>query len=108
MQRLCNLERWKGAVASRFRSTIGAKAGVPKAFWGEGAIPSEIHKARVTGSGMGKALRSAFRRSARGDYVAMVQFDKEYVETQLDRCYQFLKELRPLISEITRAEQDPI
>ncbi len=38
--------------------------------------------------------------SARRDYLALVAFDREYVEAQMIRCEQLLAKLRPLISSV--------
>lgn len=37
-----------------------------------------------------------------GDSVALVSFDREYVESQVGRCARFLSELRPLVSHLSR------
>jgi len=46
----------------------------------------------------GKLYDQLFEDRQEGDYVALIEFDREYVEAQLTRCTQFLDELRPLIS----------
>lgn len=48
----------------------------------------------------GKLYDQLFEDRQEGDYLAMVSFDREYVETQLNRSIQFLNELRPLISAL--------
>jgi len=39
-----------------------------------------------------------FEDRQEGDYQPFMAFDRKYVETQLERCSQFLSELKPLIS----------
>ena len=50
----------------------------------------------------GKFYDQLFEDRQEGDYVALISFDREYVETQLNRCSQFLKELRPHISSLLK------
>jgi len=49
----------------------------------------------------GKLYDQLFEDRQEGDYVALIAFDREYVEAQLSRCTQFLDELRPLISSLS-------
>jgi uncharacterized protein (UPF0332 family) len=49
----------------------------------------------------GKLYDQLFEDRQEGDYVALIAFDREYVEAQLTRCTQFLDELRPLISSLS-------
>ncbi len=49
----------------------------------------------------GKLYDQLFEDRQEGDYVALIAFDREYVEAQLTRCTQFLNELRPLISSLS-------
>ena len=49
----------------------------------------------------GKLYDQLFEDREEGDYVALVSFDREYVESQLVHCSQFLSELRPLILSLT-------
>jgi uncharacterized protein (UPF0332 family) len=46
----------------------------------------------------GKLYDQLFEDRQEGDYIALISFDREYVESQLIRCTRFLTELRPLIS----------
>lgn len=48
----------------------------------------------------GKFYDQLFEDRQEGDYVALVSFDEEYVQSQLTRCTHFLEALRPLISTI--------
>lgn len=48
----------------------------------------------------GKLYDQLFEDRQEGDYVALITFDREYVQAQLTRCTQFLDELRPLISSL--------
>ncbi len=48
----------------------------------------------------GKLYDQLFEDRQEGDYVALIVFDRDYVESQLSRCAQFLKELCPLISSL--------
>jgi uncharacterized protein (UPF0332 family) len=45
----------------------------------------------------GKLYDQLFEPRQEGDYVALISFDREYVESQLTRCAQFLDRLRPLV-----------
>lgn len=46
----------------------------------------------------GRFYDRLFEDRQEGDYVALVVFDREYVESQIDLCFQFLAKLRLLIS----------
>jgi uncharacterized protein (UPF0332 family) len=48
----------------------------------------------------GKLYDQLFEDRQEGDYVALTSFDREYIETQLTRCAQFLSEIRPLITSL--------
>ena len=50
----------------------------------------------------GKLYDQLFEDRQEGDYIALISFDREYVESQLTRCAQFLEELRPLISSVVQ------
>lgn len=49
----------------------------------------------------GKLYDQLFEDRQEGDYVALITFDREYVEAQLTRCTQFLDKLRPLTSSLS-------
>lgn len=50
----------------------------------------------------GKFYDRLFEDRQEGDYVALMVFDREYVETQLTRCIEFHVQLRPLIFSIAK------
>jgi uncharacterized protein (UPF0332 family) len=50
----------------------------------------------------GKFYDQLFEDRQEGDYIALVSFDRDYVETLLTRCTQFLDQLRPLISGLSK------
>lgn len=43
-----------------------------------------------------------FEDRQEGDYIALVDFEREYVENQLARCREFHAVLRPLISSLSK------
>lgn len=47
-----------------------------------------------------KFYDQVFEDRQEGDYIALIDFESDYVETQLARCREFLANLRPLISSI--------
>jgi uncharacterized protein (UPF0332 family) len=51
----------------------------------------------------GKLYDQLFEDRQEGDYVALVSFDQEYIESQLGRCTQFLDNLRPLIASLSQS-----
>lgn len=66
------------------------------------AFHREFIKAGLLDVEWGKLYDQLFEDRQEGDYVALISFDREYVESQLARCTQFLAELRPLISVLAR------
>jgi hypothetical protein len=60
----------------------------------------EFIKAGLLDVKWGKLYDQLFEDRQEGDYVALIKFDRKYVEDQLTRCTQFLDELRPLISSL--------
>jgi uncharacterized protein len=44
-----------------------------------------------------------FEDRQEGDYVASIAFEREYVERQMERCAEFLAQLRPLVSSLKRS-----
>ncbi|MBC7264045.1 MAG: HEPN domain-containing protein [Chloroflexi bacterium] len=62
------------------------------------AFQREFIKSGLLDVQWGRLYDQLFEDRQEGDYVALISFDREYVETQLTRCIQFLNELRPLIS----------
>jgi uncharacterized protein (UPF0332 family) len=61
------------------------------------AFHREIIKKGLLDVKWGKLYDQLFEDRQEGDYMAMIIFDKEYVESQLALCTEFLKELRYLI-----------
>jgi len=61
----------------------------------------EFIKTGLLGVKWGKLYDQLFEDRQEGDYVALIAFDREYVEAQLTRCTQFLNELRPLIYSLS-------
>jgi uncharacterized protein (UPF0332 family) len=51
----------------------------------------------------GKLYDQLFEDRQEGDYVALVSFDLEYIESQLTLCTQFLEELRPFVTLLSEA-----
>jgi uncharacterized protein (UPF0332 family) len=49
----------------------------------------------------GKLYDQLFEDRQEGDYLALVSFDPEYVESQLTLCTQFLEELRALLLSLS-------
>ena len=50
----------------------------------------------------GKLYDQLFEDRQEGDYVALISFEREYVESQLAQCKQFLDEVRPLLSSLAQ------
>lgn len=48
----------------------------------------------------GKLYDQLFEDRQEGDYVVFITFEADYVESQLTKCTQFLKQLRTLIPSI--------
>ena len=46
----------------------------------------------------GKLYDQLFEDRQEGDYIALIEFDRDYVEDQLARCTQFLEKIRPFIA----------
>ena len=60
------------------------------------AFHREIIKKGLMDVKWGKLYDQLFEDRQEGDYMAMVVFDKQYVESQLVLCTEFLEKLRPL------------
>ncbi|HAR46157.1 MAG TPA: hypothetical protein DCS05_08305 [Nitrospiraceae bacterium] len=58
----------------------------------------EFIKTGLLDTSWGKFYDRLFEDRQEGDYIALTQFDREYVQSQLDRCGEFLAQLKPLIS----------
>lgn len=48
----------------------------------------------------GKFYDRVFEDRQEGDYIALIEFDRDYVENHLARCREFLANLKPLISAL--------
>lgn len=48
----------------------------------------------------GKFYDQLFEDRNEADYIALIAFDKEYIENRLTQCKQFLEQLRPLLSSL--------
>ena len=71
-----------------FKKHSGVRASFHREFVKTGLIATE----------WGKLYDQLFEDRQEGDYVALISFDREYVEENLKRCDKFLRELRSLIS----------
>ncbi len=60
----------------------------------------ELIKTGLLDVAWGKFYDRLFEDRQEGDYLALVDFDREYVENQLDRCRAFHDQLKPLISSV--------
>ena len=61
------------------------------------AFHREIIKKGLLDVKWGKLYDQLFEDRQEGDYMAMVTFDKQYVESRLALCTEFLQELRHLV-----------
>lgn len=61
------------------------------------AFHREIIKNGLLDVKWGKLYDQLFEDRQEGDYMAMVTFDKQYVESQIVLCTEFLEELKHLI-----------
>jgi uncharacterized protein (UPF0332 family) len=74
-----------------FRKHSGVRAAFHRDFIKTGLLDVE----------WGKLYDQLFEDRQEGDYVAMISFDRDYVESQITRCGNFLIALRPLISVLS-------
>jgi len=74
-----------------FKKHSGVRAAFHREFIKTGQLDAE----------WGRFYDQLYEDRQEGDYVALVSFDREYVESQVDRCARFLSELRPLISHLS-------
>lgn len=65
------------------------------------AFHREFIKSGRLGAEWGRFYDRLYEDRQEGDYAALVSFDREYVESQADRCARFLSELRPLVSHLS-------
>jgi uncharacterized protein (UPF0332 family) len=75
--------------------SFGKHSGVRAAFHRQSI------KTRLLDVEWGRFYDQLYEDRQEGDYVALVSFEREYVQSQLDRCSQFLSELRPLITRLS-------
>ena len=62
------------------------------------AFHREIIKSRLLDIQWGKFYDRLFEDRQESDYIALIEFDWNYVEDQLLKCRQFLNVLKPIIS----------
>lgn len=65
------------------------------------AFHQHFIKAGVFDHKWGSLYDQLFEDRQEGDYVVFISFEPDYVESQLTRCSQFLKQLRPLIPSVS-------
>ncbi len=58
----------------------------------------EFIKTGLVDASWGKFYDRLFEDRQEGDYIALTEFDREYVQVSLDRCRDFLLILKPLLS----------
>jgi uncharacterized protein (UPF0332 family) len=76
----------------QFKRHSGVRAAFHREFIRSGRLDVE----------WGKFYDRLFEDRQEGDYVALTAFDREYIESQLTLCTQFLDELRPLIASLEK------
>ena len=69
------------------------------------AFHKELIKTGVLDVEWGKLYDQLFEDRQEGDYIALISFDREYIETQLTRCERFLDMLRPLIASLRQQDE---
>ncbi len=74
-----------------FRKHSGVRTGFHREFVKTGLLDKE----------WGKFYDQLFEDRQEGDYVALISFERGYVESRLDRCSRFLPKLRPLVSVLS-------
>ncbi len=65
------------------------------------AFHREFIKTGLLDMKWGKLYDQLFEDRQEADYLALISFDRDYVETQLTKSSQFLNEIRPLISSLS-------
>lgn len=60
----------------------------------------ELIKTGLLDVAWGKFYDRLFEDRQEGDYLALIDFDREYVESQLERCGAFHDQLKPLITSV--------
>jgi uncharacterized protein (UPF0332 family) len=64
------------------------------------AFHAEFIKKGLLDSDWGKFYDQLFEDRQEGDYVALIDFERDYVFNQLARCRDFLIHLRPLVASL--------
>jgi uncharacterized protein (UPF0332 family) len=64
------------------------------------AFHREFIKKGTLNKSQGKLYDRLFVDRQEGDYTALVKFDKDYVEKQLENCIAFLQSLRSCIKSL--------
>lgn len=62
------------------------------------AFHRELVKTGYVDTKWGKLYDQLFEDRQEGDYIAMVEFERDYVETQLKQCIDFIAVLREVRS----------
>lgn len=62
------------------------------------AFHRELVKTGCVDTKWGKLYDQLFEDRQEGDYIAMVEFERDYVETQLKQCIDFIAVLREVRS----------
>ena len=66
------------------------------------AFHREFTKTGLLDRQWGRFYNELFEDRHEGDYIALIEFDLDYVEDQLARCREFLTHLRSLITSLAR------
>ena len=66
------------------------------------AFHQQFIKTGVLDPEWGRLYDQLFEDRQEGDYVVFISFEADYVESQLKKCTQFLKKLRPMIPSVKR------
>jgi uncharacterized protein (UPF0332 family) len=77
------------------RSSFKKHSGVRAAFH------REFIKSGLMETAWGKFYDRLFEDRQEGDYLELVEFERDYVEAQLAQCREFHAHLRPLISALS-------
>ncbi len=64
----------------------------------------EFVKSGLLDTAWGKFYDRLFEDRQEGDYIALIEFEREYVENQLDHCREFHRSLKPFISAMSRKQ----
>jgi uncharacterized protein (UPF0332 family) len=74
-----------------FKKHSGVRAAFHQHFIKTGALDPD----------WGRLYDQLFEDRQEGDYVVFISFEKEYVESQLKQCVQFLQKLRSMIPSVS-------